>query len=51
MLNLKVEDLMNQYETQTRQDFQAELDDEIRAEADLVAECCQCMRVCCITRS
>lgn len=24
-------------------------DDEIRAEADLCAECCSCMRVCCIT--
>ena len=41
-------DLLNQYFAQDSLDVQTAYDNELRAEADLVAECCECLRVCCI---
>lgn len=40
--------LMEKYNSQNSKVQRKEYDDEIRAEADLCAECCTCMRTCCI---
>lgn len=41
--------LLEIYLSQDSQEQKIAYDDEIRAEADLCAECCSCLRVCCIT--
>ena len=42
-------ELLQRYMEQDSKEQKTAYDDEIRAEADLCAECCACLRVCCIT--
>ena len=44
-----IKKLLEMYLSQDFEDQNVAYDDEIRAEADLCAECCSCLRVCCIT--
>ena len=43
--------MLKTYIEQSCVDGQTEYDDELRAEADLCAECCSCCRTCCIMSS
>lgn len=46
--NKRVSEILARYNSQNSRDELAGYDDEIKAEADLCAECCSCCRTCCI---
>lgn len=46
-----IEELIKIYLEQDEKDQNTTFDDELRAEADLCAECCSCCRFCCILGS
>ncbi len=44
-------DMLKAYFDQDQVDSKVSYNDELRAEADLCAECCSCLRTCCIMSS
>lgn len=49
--NKQLNEMLENYAAQTSKNEKLTYDDEIRAEADLISECCSCCRVCCIANS
>lgn len=47
-MKTEFKELLEMYLSQESKEEKVSYDDEIRAEADLCAECCACCRVCCI---